>query len=430
MKLSPEPWLWRADDSLRQKSHAFAPLKYDKNMMFPVLVAVIAGELGRQRGEIVPRSEWAAWSVESRLEDELGIDSLSRLGLVGRITRVFELDRHGLEDYALLARSLGELCELVLEAIERQDGNRPSLLFETSGTSGPAKTVRHLCETLAAEASAHAARFADTSRVVVLVPPHHIYGFIFGVLLPRALEVEAVDLRGATGQQCVRALRSGDLLVATPHLVQLLLASRTQMPGDIMAVTSGAAAPEMLWAGMQAAGAKSLVEVYGSTETGGVGIRTEPRAPFSVLPHLSFSMADDRTSDEGLEAWLAENESRLPDHIERLGAGRFRLVGRRDGAFQIGGTNVFPDHVRRVLLAHGSVGECALRRCGPAGEERLKAFIVPSKSGATAALRAELRAYIIQHLDPPARPVSLTFGDELPWQPSGKIADWDVDIVS
>ncbi|TAG32757.1 MAG: hypothetical protein EAZ34_09515 [Polaromonas sp.] len=50
------------------------------------------------------------------------------------------------------------------------------------------------------------------SRVIVLAPTHHIYSFIWGVLLPLVLGVSALD----ADISALPPLQSGDLMVAAP----------------------------------------------------------------------------------------------------------------------------------------------------------------------------------------------------------------------
>ena len=90
------------------------------------------------------------------------------------------------------------------------------ICFRTSGSSGAPKTCRHSLAGLWQEAAELAALFPGTRRIVGLVPSHHIYGFLFTVLLPRALGLEPeafVDLRGSSPGAVARQLRTGDLVV-------------------------------------------------------------------------------------------------------------------------------------------------------------------------------------------------------------------------
>lgn len=102
----------------------------------------------------------------------------------------------------------------------------------------------------------------------------------------------------------------------------------------------------------------------------------------------------------------------------------FRVTGRRDQVVQVGGTNVFTEHVRTVLLAHPQVREVAVRRMSDTEGERLKAFVVPTAEADPIALIRALDQWSTQHLTAPERPKAFTLGGRLPVNAQGKAADW------
>ena len=105
------------------------------------------------------------------------------------------------------------------------------------------------------------------------------------------------------------------------------------------------------------------------------------------------------------------------------------MAGRRDRAVQVGGTNVYPDRVARVLRAHPKVADCAVRLMRPEEGWRLKAFVVPDgvsagAIGDPADLRRELRRWLRDKVEASERPGSITLGAVLPLDDQGKAADW------
>ena len=91
---------------------------------------------------------------------------------------------------------------------------------------------------------------------------------------------------------------------------------------------------------------------------------------------------------------------------------------------QVGGTNVFPGHVRQVLMAHPQVQEAAVRRMSADEGERLKAFVVPRAGADRQLLPDELARWVAQRLTTPERPKAFTLGERLPVNALGKAADW------
>ena len=101
------------------------------------------------------------------------------------------------------------------------------------------------------------------------------------------------------------------------------------------------------------------------------------------------------------------------------------MVGRRDGAVQVGGTNVHLAQVRAALLRHPAVADAAVRPMRPEEGSRLKAYVVPHADAPPEdALRRALTEHVTARLSPPERPRAFTFGPALPRDEIGKAADW------
>jgi 4-coumarate--CoA ligase len=167
--------------------------------------------------------------------------------------------------------------------------------------------------------------------------------------------------------------------------------------------------------------------VYGSSETAGVGWRNGADEDYRLFSY--WQQADDpavlvRRSADGRQATSA-----LQDKLAWSGPDRFRPLGRLDHAVQVGGTNVFPGYVADVLRMHPAVEDAAVRLMRPDEGVRLKAFVI-ARGGVpadSAALRAELSAWIAARLSTPECPAAYSFGPALPRQASGKPTDWIID---
>ena len=81
------------------------------------------------------------------------------------------------------------------------------------------------------------------------------------------------------------------------------------------------------------------------------------------------------------------------DRLLWCGERRFRLGGRIDGAVQVGGVNVFPKHLRDLLLEQPAVADAEVRITDHVAGGRLEAAVVPAHPDASSAeFAAELRA--------------------------------------
>jgi 4-coumarate--CoA ligase (photoactive yellow protein activation family) len=299
-----------------------------------------------------------------------------------------------------------------------------SLRFRSSGSTGAAREHRHLLASLVEEAQFLAACVGTRDRILSAVPAHHIYGFLFTILLPRALGgLPVVELAGPA--DLVARWQSGDLVIGFPEFWQGVVRLDPQPPEEICGVTSTAPCPAETAIGLAALGLR-LIEIFGASDTGGLGWREDPDAPFRWFPWWQHG-AEQTVSR--VTAGAGACHYALPDQLEAVGVDGFRPRGRRDGVVQVGGVNVDPMLVRAHLCRHPQVGDAAVRLMRPHEGQRLKAFIVPRLERADAAgetaLRTALAAWISEGLSPAERPVALRFGAVLPLGPMGKAADWD-----
>jgi 4-coumarate--CoA ligase len=277
---------------------------------------------------------------------------------------------------------------------------------------------------VAQELDALAGLTRGRTRVVGLVPRHHIYGFLWTVLLPRWLGVPWCDGRAGGG---VAAWRDGDLVVGFPLRWKQLARGGTAIPAGVHGVTSTAPIDAGTVRALRRAGLGRMLEVYGSSETGGVGWREDPEAPYAPLAHWTLEAGGRELTRAPARAGGPPQTVPAPDLLEPAGPGGFLVRGRRDAQVQVAGVNVSPARVRDVLATHPAVGECAVRLMAPGEGGRLKAFVVPRGDPTDPALaRAALRAWLAERLSAPERPGAVTVGAELPRDPQGKEADWPV----
>ena len=352
-------------------------------------------------------------------EGGLGLDSLDLLTVAGALSELLQLHESGLDDYLLARRGFGDWLHVARAALARHDR---ALTFRTSGSTGEPRRCTHPLARLEAEAAFWGALLAGRRRVLAAVPAHHIYGMIFTVLLPRHLAgAEVLDIRGRSPAALRALLRPGDLVVGHPAWWTAVARGLPEgVPEDVTGITSTAPCPEATARAVTAAGFARLVQVYGSSETAGIGWREAPDAPYELLPAWRRGEQELLREDE-LIPW--------PDRLDWKDERHFGVLGRRDGAVQVGGVNVHPERIAAVLREHPAVAQAAVRLMRPEEGSRLKAFVVPHGPGADEdALRASLAAQVEARLPPPERPRAFTFGPAIPLTPMGKLADWSVPL--
>ena len=370
-------------------------------------------------------------------KDNLYLDSLARMQLATAAATWCNAYDAGFEDLFLARRSSADWADVMVRA--RQSG-ASHFTFATSGSTGARQFIRHREDVLAAEAQAWAqvlelitkqAHGKPISRIIVLAPTHHIYGFIWGVLLPLALGVQALDADIAA----LPPLLTGDLIVAVPD--QWVWMSKAQLspgvwPDSIYGVSSTAPLPkkthdQLALKQMVACGRPALhclLQIYGSSETAGLAWRTDPTQPYTLAPGRVRSSGGGDCDAINLQlpdgSWV---DLAIQDQISWASDTDFHLLSRTDHSVQVGGHNVSPQWVTDQLMRHPAVKQASVRLNVNAEPARLKAFVVLKAPGLTQQ-RAELEAWVIEQLPWYAAPGAISYGAELPRNALGKASDW------
>lgn len=350
-------------------------------------------------------------------EETLGLDSLARLDLVGTVTHYFGLAETGTEDFLLVHRRLGDWARIVARHFELV-GPAARIAFSTSGSTGTPKAQLHPRAALEAEVEemmrGNMSLGGRVRRIVTLLPPHPIYGFLWSCLLPSRLDVPVLDLFGSLPSRVRGLAGPGDLVVATPVQWTRIGQDEGPLPPGVSGVTSGAPATAETWRAVRSLGLSDFIEIYGATETGGVGWRREETADFRLFHRL-------RRAGEAVDCLPTGRRLPVQDRLDWTGDDRFCVLDRRDTVVQVAGVNVSLDLVRATLSGLVGVGEAAVRLDG----ERLKAFLVPSEETCDiSVLEARVRQDLVSALPSEARPDRFSFGPAVPRTSSGKLCDW------
>ena len=327
------------------------------------------------------------------------------------------------------APAIDELCGAFAQSVLDQwaNGDR-SLTFFTSGSTGKPKPCTHKESHLRQEVTSVAPIVADRTSAIVTVPMHHLYGFTFGLLLPLSL---GVPIRSVPPLPTLveAQMRPGDIVIGIPLLLSRLVdmrewqTSSSQAGQDITLLTGTSPATFEIMHALQQQGFRVL-EFFGSSEMGVACCRLDPAGDFELLPHLTREQGDEgdclvRNLPDGVVQRYP-----LLDNVTWTGERSLQLGARIDKAVQVGGINVFPQHVASVLERHEGVRQCLVRLMRQDEGYRLKAFVVPEPDCDVPALHKALIRYAHSELGDVQRPGAYTFGAEIPRGPLGKPTDW------
>lgn len=318
----------------------------------------------------------------------------------------------------------------------------PALVVFTSGSTGAAQAIPKKLSQMANEVETLDLLFGPATgdaAILATVSHQHIYGLLFKILWPLSSgrAIHAISI--AFPEALAPAMAAGPcVLIASPaHLKRLPdhldWSGAARMLRGVFS-SGGPLAPETAFA-MGAVLGKVPVEVYGSSETGGVAWRQRKvGADDSWLPFPTVQWR--LGEDNGLEvrsphlpddAWLA-----LADRAEsatRGGEQRFVLRGRSDRIVKIEEKRVSLTAMEATLTGTGLAAEARVVLCDPvAGErQRVAAFVVPTTAGRTllatggkTALNARLRTALAATVELVALPRRWRYLDQMPVNAQGK----------
>lgn len=374
-----------------------------------LVAATLAADRGVSANELLQDLQ----ATDHLRDGPAALDSLDQLAVARRVAEFFELEKTGAEEWLLRRHRLSDWSDLIFESFD--DGTLDQLLFRSGGTTGEPKVVPQQVAQLVSEVREIRGLVGGTRRILALVPLHHIYGFIWGPLLADELNVPLVH-GGKAVEEAHHNLNFGDLLVGVPEWWRYLAEARRPLPAGVTGVTSTAPCPLEVVEAALARGLATMIEVYGSSDTGGIGWRTHTGQGFKLFRHWRKQDADHLVSASGVVG-------KLPDHVQWQSDRTLIPLRRRDEAVQVGGVNVWPDQVRAFIEAHPGVECCAVRPMTTTQGTRLKAFIV-AKGPTGDGFEAELRDWLRANLPAAERPINLTLGDTLPRNAMGKLCDW------
>lgn len=319
------------------------------------------------------------------------------------------------------------------------DPDAAALDLYTSGSSGEPKRITKLLRQLEAEVqtleSCWGTMLADAT-VVSTVPHHHIYGLLFRLLWPLCAGRPIDPMLYAEPSGLLHAIDAHGrvALISSPaHLSRLpeLLALDALRAGVRCVFSSGAPLPAACAQQFRLAIGACPIEVYGSTETGGIGWRQrsdEPDddlwTPFRGIEFPGAGSDEPRLRSPYLEPGI---EARLDDRIELLPDGRFRLGARLDRIAKVEGKRVSLPEMENQLRRHPWVRDAAIAVLRRRRDEVCAAVVLrPLGNDETSrdrrAVIGALREFLRAWHDPVAVPKRWRFVDALPVDTRGKLS--------
>ena len=311
---------------------------------------------------------------------------------------------------------------------------RFSVAFRTSGSTANPKSVVKTFESLAKEVAFHRKRLADVlaqkPTFLSTVEPHHMYGTLWRVMLPRAAGCPVDPEIILTPESLVEKMRAARsvFLVTTPSFLERFAAYADlyEIPQNCIEITTSGA---LLTPAVSAAAARIFgiapLEIFGSTETGGVACRrqTTQDCDWTVFDPVKVRA----TPDGRLEVhspFSFKKRFTMGDGVTLSADGRsFKLHGRRDRLVKIAEQRVLLPELEEAVRALPEIADAALCPLeGPHGT--YLGLVAVEVAGATSAApnRAlALRQKLLPIFPKGTVPKKYRFVHELPRNPQGKV---------
>lgn len=317
------------------------------------------------------------------------------------------------------------------------DPQQTRLKVFTSGSQGQPQAIDKGLHQLLAEVATLEATFgprlagAQTPTIWTTVSHQHIYGLLFYILWPLSSGRPFAMQRLLYPEDMVAHLGPApSVLIATPaHLKRLgnQLDWRMARTGVRAVFSSGGPLPfEASQSVAQALGSVPL-EVFGSSETGGIAWRQALSANQSWLPFAGvqwreeggcLSVQSPNLSDSGW--WVTT------DRVQAGNDGSFQLLGRSDRIVKIEEKRVSLDAIEQTLLATALVTDVRALLLKTAVGLRIGVVAVPSDSGrmlvdqGRKVLGDKLKQALAGSIEAVAMPRRWRFVEALPHNAQGK----------
>jgi len=339
---------------------------------------------------------------------------------------------------------IGEAIDVVKKAVDSLDDS--AITLYTSGTTGEAKAINKTLGLLVEEVIAQQSMWADkvgNCSVVSTVGHQHIYGLLHYALWPWYRRAPVVDPASHLAEEVFSLARmhAPSVLVSSPTHLHRLYAGLNEV--DCIDAASGkplfysvfssAGLLEKQKAGViERCAGTSPIEIFGSTETGGVAwrqqsLQSEGDAQWESLAGVNVSRDTDSGCLSIQSRFMLENSYLMSDRVSEIRQGHFCLQGRADRIVKVEGKRLSLDEMLAKLSTHRYVGEARLLVLKKRREE-VCAIVRLSESGKAALnnhdkrqMNSELRSCLLESFELPLLPRRWRYVDEFPCDQQGKV---------
>jgi acyl-coenzyme A synthetase/AMP-(fatty) acid ligase len=320
----------------------------------------------------------------------------------------------------------GKISDINSEEIRDPDG--PFLQLFTGGSTGKPKVWSKSPRNLFAEAFYLKEKFDLSAKdlFVSTVPPYHIYGLLFSVLVPFIAGAKVLSDIYTFPQEIISTTNKhkATILVSVPIHYRSMKVESLSAPSLKVAFSSSGVLNRSDAIHFQNKTGLGITEIYGSTETGGIAARsiseqTESWKPADVV---SWKISDKRLSIQSpfISTEMEKDDEGFcvtGDEVQQDKDNRFILLGRADGIVKVAGKRVdLLDVQNKILTLPTVIDAMVIALPADKGRESVIAAVVACKLN-----EHELKKLMLEKLEPYAMPRRIKIVSSIARAATGKI---------
>ncbi len=263
-------------------------------------------------------------------------------------------------------------------------------------------------------------------RIIATISPYHIYGLLYSVTLPLVSGATVVPGTPSYPEEIIREAKEygATILISVPAHYRALHGKVFADASLRLAFSSAGALDPHDNSAFCQTNEVDIMEVYGSTETGGIALRNRRQGeghftPYPTLdwkieggqllvrsPYLSFDLPRD-----------ARGYFTTGDRVEPFGSRGFSLKGRADSITKVGGNRVDLEEIAEFIKGQPGVTDCLVLSIAENGgrQQRIAAVI----EGVAVSLE-ELKKALAGRFEPYALPRTFKTVQQMPIKDNGK----------
>jgi acyl-coenzyme A synthetase/AMP-(fatty) acid ligase len=304
----------------------------------------------------------------------------------------------------------------------------------TGGSTGKPRIWSKTPANLFGEAINLAGTFGirQTDLLLSTVPPQHIYGLLGSVLLPFVASAQVLSRTYAFPREILSALQNegATVLVGVPIHYRALRSGDLQRFSLRLALSSAALLESDDAAFFLEKTGLAITEIYGSTETGGMAIRSygSDHGSWEPFSCIDWKILSDRlcVRSDFVSPDLpcdADGFFMTADRVAEVEGNRFKFLGRADHIVKIAGKRVDLEEIREKIRRIPGVNDAYITAAPLNGARQAEIAALVASDLPARKLRAAIRSMD----DPYGRPRRIRVVKAIPVLPNGKIDRQRVD---